>query len=139
MRSRRCGACSTSRHLKTAEHLRSAFPDDGAEVAEVIGAHLFDAYKAAGDDPDAGELCAAACGAYTRAAERAESIGAPEAAEAAYLRAVDLSADEAERAALVEGAARMAGGAGWLERPSVTTRRRSLLTPRRGASSMLHG
>jgi hypothetical protein len=40
-----------ARHLRTAEHLRSAFPDEGAEVAEVIGAHLYDAYKAAGDDP----------------------------------------------------------------------------------------
>ena len=39
-----------ARHLKTAEHLRSAFPDDGAEVSEVIAAHLYDAYKAAGDD-----------------------------------------------------------------------------------------
>ena len=45
-----------ARHLRTAEHLRSAFPDEGAEVAEVIAAHLYDAYKAAGDDPDAGEL-----------------------------------------------------------------------------------
>ena len=33
-----------TRHLRTAEHLRSAFPDDGAEVAEVIAAHLYDAY-----------------------------------------------------------------------------------------------
>ena len=36
-----------ARHLRTAEHLRSAFPDEGAEVAEVIAAHLYDAYKAA--------------------------------------------------------------------------------------------
>ena len=36
------------RHLRTAAHLRSAFPDEGAEVAEVIAAHLDDAYKAAG-------------------------------------------------------------------------------------------
>ena len=49
-----------ARHLRTAEHLRTAFPDEGAEVAEVIGAHLYDAYKAAGDDPDADELRAAA-------------------------------------------------------------------------------
>ena len=45
-----------ARHLTTAEHLRTAFPDEGAEVAEVIAAHLHDAYKAAGDDPDAEEL-----------------------------------------------------------------------------------
>ena len=44
------------RHLRTAEHLRSTFPDEGAEVAEVIAAHLYDAYLAAKDDPDSGEL-----------------------------------------------------------------------------------
>ena len=105
-----------ARHIRTAEHLRSAFPDEGAEVAEVIGAHLYDAYKAAVDDPDAGELRAAACEAYTRAAERAESVGAPEAAESAYLKAAGLSGDEAEQAALTERAARMAYAAGWYER-----------------------
>ena len=45
-----------ARHLRTAEHLRTAFPDEGGEVAEVIAAHLYDAYKAAGEDPDADEL-----------------------------------------------------------------------------------
>ena len=89
-----------ARHLKTAEHLRSAFPDEGAEVSEVIGAHLYDAYKAAGDDPDADELRSTARDAYVRAAERAETVGAPEAAEAAYLVAAELSPDEAERAEL---------------------------------------
>ena len=53
-----------ARHLRTAEHLRSAFPDEGAEVAEVIAAHLYDAYKAAGDDPDADELRVEAQDAY---------------------------------------------------------------------------
>jgi class 3 adenylate cyclase len=105
-----------ARHLKTAEHLRSAFPDEGAEVAEVIGAHLYDAYKAAGDDPDSETLRAAACEAYAVAAERAESIGAPEAAEAAYLRAAELSSDEAQRARFTEMGGQMAYLAGWGDR-----------------------
>jgi tetratricopeptide (TPR) repeat protein len=105
-----------ARHLRTAEHLRSAFPDEGAEVAEVIGAHLYDAYKAAGDDPDAEELRDAACDAYTRAAERAELVGAPEASESAYLKAAELSSDEAQQAAFTEHAGRMASFAGWNER-----------------------
>ena len=50
------------------------------------------------------------------AAERAESVGAPEAAEAAYLKAAELSSDEAEQAELTERAGRMAGFAGWDER-----------------------
>ncbi|HLN05014.1 MAG TPA: adenylate/guanylate cyclase domain-containing protein, partial [Acidimicrobiales bacterium] len=105
-----------ARHLRTAEHLRTAFPDEGAEVAEVIGAHLYDAYKAAGDDVDAGELRAQACRAYVLAAERAESVGAPEAAESAYVKAAELSSDDAEQAAFTEQAGRMAQFAGWSER-----------------------
>ena len=105
-----------ARHLRTAAHMRAAFPDEGAEVAEVIGAHLFDAYKAAGDDPDAEELRAQACDAYTRAAERAASVGALEAAESAYLKAAELSSDEIEQARFTEAAGSMARGAGWQER-----------------------
>ena len=51
-----------------------------------------------------------------RAAERAESVGAPEAAEAAYLKAAELSSDEAEQAGFTERAGRMAAFAGWNER-----------------------
>ncbi|MGP0006107.1 MAG: AAA family ATPase [Acidimicrobiales bacterium] len=105
-----------ARHLRTAEHLQMAFPDEGAEVAEVIGAHLYDAYNAAGDDPDAEELRARACRAYVLAAERAEAVGAPEAAEAAYLKAAELSSDEAGRAGFIERAGRLADSAGWTER-----------------------
>jgi class 3 adenylate cyclase/tetratricopeptide (TPR) repeat protein len=105
-----------TRHLRTATHLRTAFPDEGAEVAEVIAAHLHDAYKAAGDDPDADELRAQAKGAYVVAAERAQSVGAPAAAEAAYLKAADLSADEAEQARITEEAGQMAQLAGFNER-----------------------
>ena len=105
-----------ARHLRTAEHLQSAFPDEGAEVAEVIGAHLYDAYKAAGEDPDAEELHARACRAYVLAAERAQAVGAPEAAEAAYLKAAELSLAEAEQADFIEKAGRMAQFAGWNER-----------------------
>ena len=105
-----------ARHLRTAEHLRTAFPDEGAEVAEVIAAHLLDAYQAAGEDPDADELRAEAREAYTRAGERAEAVGALEAAESAYLKAVALSSQGAEQAALTERAGQMAQLAGWYER-----------------------
>ena len=40
-------------HLKVAQHLRSAFDDDGEDVVEVIAAHYRDAYKAGPSDPDA--------------------------------------------------------------------------------------
>ncbi len=105
-----------TRHLRTAKHLRSAFPDEGAEVAEVIAAHLFDAYLAAKDDPDSGDLRILARDGYGRAAERAELVGAPEAAESAYMRAAELSSDEAEQAGFTYLAGRMGASAGWYER-----------------------
>jgi class 3 adenylate cyclase/tetratricopeptide (TPR) repeat protein len=104
------------RHLRTAEHLRSVFPDEGAEVAEVIAAHLYDAYLASKDDPDSAELCALAMRAYVQAAERAEAVGAPEAAESAYLKAAELSPDETDRAEFTSLAGRRAWDAGWNER-----------------------
>ena len=97
-----------ARHVSTATHLRRAFPDDGAEVIEVIAAHLQDAYRASGDDPDAGDLRAQAIAAYIAAGDRAESVGAPAAAEAAYVTALELTGDEAEHADLLERAGSMA-------------------------------
>jgi class 3 adenylate cyclase/tetratricopeptide (TPR) repeat protein len=105
-----------ARHLRTAAHLRTAFPEEGAEVAEVIAVHLHDAYRAAGADSDADGLRSEAESAYVSAAERAESVGAPEAAEAAYLTAADLSSDDVEQADLTEKAGRMAELAGLDER-----------------------
>ncbi|MGH9294682.1 MAG: tetratricopeptide repeat protein, partial [Acidimicrobiales bacterium] len=70
----------------------------GAEVIEVIASHLYDAYGASSNDKDANELRKQAEDAYLKAAERAESIGAPDAAEACYLRAAELGTDEARRA-----------------------------------------
>ncbi|MGH9294821.1 MAG: hypothetical protein ACRD0B_05770, partial [Acidimicrobiales bacterium] len=58
----------------------------------------YDAYGASSNDKDANELRKQAEDAYYQAAERAESIGAPDAAEASYLRAAELSTDEARRA-----------------------------------------
>ena len=105
-----------ARHLRTAAHLRRSFPDEGAEVAEVIAAHLHDAYLTASDDADADELRSDAQRAYVAAAERAESVGAPEGAEAAYVMAAKLSLDEREQADLTERAGRSADLAGLRQR-----------------------
>jgi class 3 adenylate cyclase/predicted ATPase len=96
------------RHLAIATHLRSAFPNDGEDVAEVIAAHYLDAYEAAQGDPDAGELRAQALAALRRAARRAETVGAPETAERAYRNALELTDDEDERLSLTESAGEMA-------------------------------
>jgi class 3 adenylate cyclase/tetratricopeptide (TPR) repeat protein len=97
-----------SRHIAIASHLRTAFPNDGEDVAEVIAAHYLDAYEAARDDADADQLRAQALDTLRRAARRSETVGAPEAAERAYRTALELADDEAERLVLTEAAADMA-------------------------------
>ena len=84
--------------------MRRAFPNDGEDVAEEIASHYLGAYRAAGQDPDAPELCGQALAALRRAARRAATVGSPEAAERAYLAAAELAEREAERTALIQAA-----------------------------------
>jgi class 3 adenylate cyclase/tetratricopeptide (TPR) repeat protein len=99
-------------HLAAAEHLRETFADDGEEYAEVIAAHRLDAYHAGSGDPDSGLLRADALTALRRAAQRAGTIGAPDAAERILRSAIELLTDEDERAGLLEEAGQMAQSAG---------------------------
>jgi class 3 adenylate cyclase/tetratricopeptide (TPR) repeat protein len=103
------------RHVAVAAHLRRAFANDGEEMAEVVAAHLLDGYRAAGSDSDADELRREALEALRRGARRAAGVGAPEKAERAYLTAVELAGDAAERAELLELAGRMASASGRYE------------------------
>ena len=60
-----------ARHLAVAAHLRTAFPGDGEEVADVIARHYLDALNAIPEDPDTGLIRGQAIAALIRAAERA--------------------------------------------------------------------
>ena len=79
-----------ARHLAVAAHLRTAFPGDGEEVAEVIARHYQDALEAVPGDPDTAEIRGQAISALVRAGERAERTGAPARAAASYATAADL-------------------------------------------------
>jgi class 3 adenylate cyclase/tetratricopeptide (TPR) repeat protein len=102
------------RHVAAAEHLQRAFPNEGEEVAEVIATHYLDAYRAAGEDPDADQLREQTVAALRRSARRAANVGAPEVAQRAYVQAGEL-ADETERAGLIQAAGEMAVQAGRYE------------------------
>jgi class 3 adenylate cyclase/tetratricopeptide (TPR) repeat protein len=107
-----------ARHLAVAAHLRSAFADQGEEIAEVIAAHLLDALTAVPDDPDVPDLRSQAVTMLTRAGERAERTGAPATAATAYTTAADLLQHQATpdadltAAGLLEQAGKAAGTAG---------------------------
>ena len=78
------------RHLAVAAHLRTVFPRDGEEVADVIARHYLDALAAVPDDPDTAGLREQAISALMRAAERAERTGAPGSAASSYASAARL-------------------------------------------------
>ncbi len=80
-----------ARHLKVATHLRTAFPGDGEEAADVIARHYLDALAAVPEDPDAGEIREQAVAALIRAAERAGRTGAPALAVTIYDEAAQLT------------------------------------------------
>lgn len=97
-----------AKHLAAAEFLASAWSAEEDEIAEVLAAHYLDAYHAAPDEPDAGELRAKAFETLVRAGERAASLGASAEAQRAFTRAADLTEDVLVQAELLERAGVMA-------------------------------
>ncbi len=98
-----------ARHLAAAAYLESSWSDE-EEVAEVVAAHLVEAYEADTDAADAPALRDRARDALVRAGDHAASLGAGEAAQHYYVSALRLAAPE-ERARLLMRAGEMA----WLQ------------------------
>ncbi len=99
-----------ARHLIVARHLEDTWAGDEDDIAEVVAAHYVEAYQAAPNDPDAGEIRRAASTALERAGRRAESLAASAEAVAYFDRAAALADDELERVRLSE----LAGTALWM-------------------------
>jgi class 3 adenylate cyclase/tetratricopeptide (TPR) repeat protein len=97
-----------AKHLAAAEFLASAWSAEEDEIAEVLAAHYLDAYHAAPDEADAGELRSKAFETLVRAGERAASLGADAEAQRAFERAADLAEDVLAEAELLERAGVMA-------------------------------
>ncbi len=102
-------------HLAAAAHLRTAFPNEGEDVAEVIADHMLAAFEATGEqDDDHAALRIQVVDALKRSAERSESVGAPLVAVTALTRAADF-ADARERPDLLEQAGWLANRGGHYE------------------------
>ena len=99
-----------ARHLAAATHLASVTDED--EIAEVVAAHLLDAYRAAPDDPDAADVRVRARTALTRAGDRAASLGARSEAQRHFERAAELADEASAQAELLEQAGVMAADGG---------------------------
>ncbi len=95
-----------ARHLAAAAHLRAVYQDED-EIAEVIAAHLVDAYEASPDSADADDVREQARDALVRAGRRARSLAASGEAQRYLAQAASLTGDPVERAELYDQA-------GWL-------------------------
>jgi class 3 adenylate cyclase/tetratricopeptide (TPR) repeat protein len=102
------------RHMAAAAHLEATAADDD-ELVEVLAAHYLDAYEAAPDADDAERVRDRAGALFVRAAERAESLGAPGEAQRYFVQAAALAGDEMARAGLLDRAGQMATRAGLAE------------------------
>ncbi|HEY2789700.1 MAG TPA: AAA family ATPase, partial [Gaiellales bacterium] len=102
------------RHLAAAVHLEATAGDDD-ELVEVLAAHYLDAYQAVPDADDADDVRSRARELFVRAADRAESLGAPREAQRYYAQAADLADDDLGRAELLDRAGQMATRSGVAE------------------------
>ena len=100
-----------ARHLTVAAHI-AAEEDPGDDNAPVLAQHYLDALKASAEsDPDRGELLAQATVMLERAANRAQSLGAPSEALRLMESALALGPDPASAARLHRAACAAANDA----------------------------
>jgi class 3 adenylate cyclase/tetratricopeptide (TPR) repeat protein len=102
------------RHLAAAAHLEATAADDD-ELVEVLAAHYLAASEAVPDADDADGVRARAQELFVRAAERAESLGAPGEAQRYFTQAGGLTGDDHSRAELLDRAGQMGTRAGLYE------------------------
>lgn len=102
------------RHLAAAEHLRQSH--DAGDIAGMVASHYLGAADARPDAADAPALRATAVQYLRRAGDRARSLAAIEESLRYYERALELSDEDAERAALAEAAGIAAQQAAKFER-----------------------
>jgi predicted ATPase/class 3 adenylate cyclase len=98
------------KHLAAAEHLLATLGED--EVAEVIAAHLLDAYQLDPEAANAESLRGKAHQALLQAGERATTLGAPSGAQHYFEQAAELAPGQRQQAAALSRAGETALAAG---------------------------
>ena len=90
-----------SRHLAAARYFESLGDE---EIAVVLATHYLAAFRSSPAGPEADALAAQARVSLRAAAERAEALGAPRQAVAFLQQALEVAADDEDRAAILERA-----------------------------------
>jgi class 3 adenylate cyclase/tetratricopeptide (TPR) repeat protein len=103
-----------AKHLAVAGYLEKTWGEADEEIAEVLASHYLDAYQAAPDAPDAGDIKAKARRTLIRAGDWASSLAASGEAQRYFEQAIELADQPLDQAELHEKAGRMAwlGGRG---------------------------
>ncbi len=110
-------------HLRAAAYLEQGRDDDEDELAEVIAAHLLDAWRLDESAEDGPVVRDRAKAMLVRAGNRAASLGAPSEAEGYFDTAASLSSSPLERAELTERAGQMAELGGRVQDSAATFER----------------
>jgi class 3 adenylate cyclase/tetratricopeptide (TPR) repeat protein len=97
-----------ARHLLAASYLEQASAAGEEELVEVVAYHYLDAYRAAPDAPDAGEIKGKAQDTLARAGERAASLAASEEGQHYFEQAAAMADAPAVKARFLERAGHMA-------------------------------
>lgn len=95
-------------HLAFANYLEASWGGDSEEIVEILASNLLEAYRAAPDATDAGEISGRARDTLARAGERAASLAANEEAQRYFEQGADLAEDPVVKAGLLERAGQMA-------------------------------
>jgi class 3 adenylate cyclase/tetratricopeptide (TPR) repeat protein len=103
-----------ARHLKAAEHLQTAFPDDD-EVVEVLASHYLEAFKLSTEAEETTQIRTQARTMLVRAADRAASLAASDEARRYLEQAAELTEEPPLRAELLDRAGQMAWKGGSAE------------------------
>jgi predicted ATPase/class 3 adenylate cyclase len=110
-------------HMEAAAYLEQGRGDDEDELAEVVAAHLLDAWRLDESAADAPAVRDRAKTMLVRAGNRAASLGAPAEAESYFAQAASLSSSALEHAELSERAGQMAELGGRMEDASTAFER----------------
>jgi class 3 adenylate cyclase/tetratricopeptide (TPR) repeat protein len=101
-----------AKHLAAANFIARTWRGEEDEIVEVLASHLLEAFRAAPDAPDAGDIKARARDALVRAGEHAASLAANEEARRYFDQAGELADDPLLQAELLERAGMAARAAG---------------------------
>jgi predicted ATPase/class 3 adenylate cyclase len=124
-----------AKHLAAARHLEQTWPGEARDIVEVVATHYLDAIRAEPDAADVDDLRASARERLSAAGRAAASLALGSEADRYFSQAAELSADDLQKAELLELAGRALARSGEVEAAEARLRRAVELEERSGRPS----